>query len=328
MGLRDTFEISTFDRLASHYLNEQKQLITGSGFSAGASSALTFAGLKRQILAQNRLALWAPDLEHYPSDNLEGFLRASKGLGSGKSLFHSSKRFKEAFVKCLIEAHKELQNLDFRDIAIAANFLSFFDEVSCLQYDSLLYRVDLAGRMPLDDGFRAFGNFSRFSQARKVSYPHGAVFIGYQDGVPRKLKAGAKTLLEQIQASANEIEIPIILEGSSAQKERRIAENPYLSACYSRLSKWAGVVFIYGASLGESDAHILKQIISSNVHTVAFGIFRPEQQKNAAAEFVDRLLRLKEELGVGRKIRVRFFDTSTVGLWEHQAANRAKRIAA
>jgi pimeloyl-ACP methyl ester carboxylesterase len=154
-------------------------------------------------------------------------------------------------------------------------------------YDLLLFWVvSRSGRKQLKchDGFisppenREFGAWNPDKVASLV-YLHGALHIHKRNGQHRMLRyrEGAR-LVDQIRDRLALREFPMIVaEGTSQRKAMKIGTSDYLEAAArnfrSTLNDNSSALFIFGHSLGERDAHILRQVGERRVRAVYVGAF-------------------------------------------------------
>ncbi len=108
-------------------------------------------------------------------------------------------------------------------------------------------------------------------------------------------------LLDQFDKSRTQLPL-IVSEGTSNAKMDTIVRSPYLWFAYRRLMRIVGPVCIFGHSLGQSDAHIVKAISRPQVDTIAVSV------RNTTAREVKRFkAHIHEQFPETKTIR--FFDS-------------------
>lgn len=209
-------------------------------------------------------------------------------------------------------------------------FLNHFDTVYTLNYDLLLYWVQMhteEGVKPeSDDGFRK--PEEDFDSAYVVWEPgqshdqnmwflHGALHI-FDAGIEIQkytwLNTGVR-LIDQIRNALNKNYFPLFVsEGTSAEKYERIRHNDYLAKAYRSFSSIQGALFIYGHSLAENDDHYLRCINKGKLSQLYVGLYG-----DANSDTNKFIVRRAAQLANGRRAKnplyVRYFDAASANVW-------------
>ena len=190
-----------------------------------------------------------------------------------------------------------------------------------LNYDLLLYWVNLEKRL-LSDGFGLGSQIGSFhGPFVKEAYCHlynlhGGLHL-FDDGTGEIMKAvdtGAGVIKDITNAIANQSKFPIayVAEGTSAQKRKKINSVSYLRHCYDVLMNNSAVVFVYGHSADENDAHIYHAIFGSEAKHLYFGVYQPNGDK---LRVLSGLL-AKYQQTAGSSAGYTFFDSESAKVWE------------
>ena len=169
----------------------------------------------------------------------------------------------------------------------------------------------LASRCP------SSANYTFGIGAQNIHYLHGALHL-FDAGVTIKKFTWVNTgvrLIDQIRDALRDNLYPLIVaEGSSSQKLERIQHSNYLSRSYRSFASIAGVLVIYGHSLGPSDEHIARLIQFSGIRYLYFSLhgdpLSPTNQR-----IIDTLLAIHNARPQRKPIDVSFFDSSTAAVW-------------
>lgn len=204
----------------------------------------------------------------------------------------------------------------------AATFLENFKTVFSLNYDLLLYWVNLEKGL-LNDGFGLGGVIEggRFRGPFKpgaychIYNLHGGLhlFQSPDDEVYKAQDTGAGVIATITDSIITKKRLPLyVAEGTMKAKSRKIYSSPYLRHCYGKLRDTEGAVFIFGHSADQNDAHIYHAIFgNSKISHVWFGIFRPDETKKRK---FDAKLSAYHKIG-GSKVSYSFFDAETAHVW-------------
>lgn len=210
------------------------------------------------------------------------------------------------------------------------SFLANFDTIYTLNYDLLLYWVQMhtaEGEDPSsDDGFRTpADNFDSSyvvwepdqSHDQNMWFLHGALHV-FDSGTEVQKYTWKHTgvrLIDQIRDALSKNYFPLFVsEGTSAEKYEHIRHNDYLAKAYRSFSSIQGALFIFGHSLAENDNHYLRCIQRGKVSHLYVGLYGdPNSDSN---KFI---MRRANELSNGRRARnplgVSYFDAASAKVW-------------
>lgn len=210
--------------------------------------------------------------------------------------------------------------------APARSFLSNFSVVFTLNYDLLLYwainqQTSLSNTTPRDDGFRLRNNVLTWIDpgrlAQEVFFLHGAMHLYAEDSQTNKLAGSGGHIIEQVQANLTSGRYPLVVtEGSRANKQARIAVNPYLSHCYNCLERLDGTLFIHGVALSENDQHILDAISDthSRIKALFVSLFGDESDYRDVKHRAEGIAVERSRRG-GQPLDLHFYQSGTAEVW-------------
>jgi hypothetical protein len=202
-----------------------------------------------------------------------------------------------------------------------ASFLSHFGTVFSLNYDLLLYWVNLEGGL-LRDGFglgettsdgRFLGPFSEEAYC-DIFNLHGGLHL-FRDEADEVFKAlnineGVIATIARTISKAHRLPL-YVAEGTSVAKMRKINSVAYLRRCYAKLKDNTAPIFIFGHSANDYDAHIYQAIFTSDTKHVYFGVFQPTEGK---LRHLDGMLAKHQKIG-GKGIEYGFYDAESAEVW-------------
>jgi Domain of unknown function (DUF4917) len=153
------------------------------------------------------------------------------------------------------------------------NCLSEYRYIYSTNYDLLTYWACMSKD---DSRFRDYfwsngrcfdmNNCTAPEEIPKMLFLHGALHLRQSaSGTVRKIVATNDNLLEMSTNATVERndEFPLfITEGTSEDKIRAIFQSPYLSFAFNQFVRHRGGLVVFGHSLSEADAHIVKTIAS------------------------------------------------------------------
>jgi hypothetical protein len=306
---------------------DDRALVVGNGFSAeyfSYENLLARSGVDPDT-ALGRLftALRTVDFEAV-IESLTTAAVVERAYGDTKhsdQLTADAQVIREALVRAVNETHPAHRN----DLAFkydpAAKFLHHFASVFSLNYDLLLYWVNLE-RAGFNDGF-GLGSYSANGRFRgpfkeaaycSVYNIHGGLHL-FEEGeieVYKALDAGEgviSTITEEIRSNHR---LPIyVAEASSQEKMRKINSIPYLRHCYKALESNTAPVFVYGHSAADNDAHIYRAIFRSGAKHLYFGVHKPDAEKLAA--FDGQLARYQKT--TRSDVEYTFYDSASAAVW-------------
>jgi len=236
-------------------------------------------------------------------------------------LLADAQMVRQALVNAVNSTHPKHREELSSKYSSSAAFLAHFSTVFTLNYDLLLYWVNLEKRL-LQDGFvrgESRGSFrSPFDEKVQCSLYHlhgGLHLFENSDGEMMKATKGGKGVIATITDTiVNKKRFPVyVAEGTSQQKMRKINSVAYLRHCYETLRQNSETIFVYGHSANENDAHIYNAIFRSKAKHLYFGVHRPDDAK---VKTLDGAL-AKYQRTVGSKVEYTFFCSESAKVWEH-----------
>lgn len=315
-----------FEEAMNQTEGEDRALLIGNGFSAeyfSYNNLLEKSGLAAGTPVRNLFdALETVDFEAVVRV-LEGAATVERAYGRehhANELEADAQRVREALVEAVNSTHPgHRQDLGDKYTS-SANFLERFSTVFTLNYDLLLYWVNLEKRL-LSDGFGLgsqngsfHGPFAEEAYCHLYNL-HGGLHL-FDDGAGQIIKAidtGAGVIATITDTIANHDRFPVyVAEGTSAQKMRKINSVAYLRHCYDTLRRNAAAIFVYGHSADENDAHIYRAVFGSDAKHIYFGVYKPDEGKLRA---LDGLL-AKFQRTAGSNAEYTFFDSESAKVWD------------
>ena len=307
---------------------DDKALLIGNGFSA---QYFNYANL----LAEAQLEEGSPIkalFDQLGTVDFEAVIRAledativERAYGNAAhaaELEADAQRVREALVTAVNATHPAHRDDLVFQYESAAAFLKHFGKVFSLNYDLLLYWVNLEKRL-LKDGFglgkdvaegRFKGPFLEHAYCHIFNL-HGGLHL-FQNEIGEVYKAlnhGEGVIANITHEIANNGRLPLyVAEGTSKSKLRKINSVEYLRHCYRTLHETTAAVFVFGHSADPNDAHIYHAIFGSKAKHVYFGVFQPSAEKVTA---LDAELAKYKKLG-GDDVPYSFYDSETAHVWD------------
>lgn len=308
--------------------DDEKALLIGNGFSA---QYFNYPNLldKAEIDAGSPIKalfdqLGTPDFEAVIRA-LEDAVVVERVYGNAAhadDLRADAERVREALVTAINAthpAHREELAVQYES---AAAFLENFKKVFSLNYDLLLYWVNLEKKL-LYDGFAlgqdaGEGYFKGPFQKRAycdIFNLHGGLHL-FEDRNGELFKAlndGEGVIATITHEIAIEGRLPLyVAEGTSEAKWRKINSVDYLRHCYLQLKETKATMFLFGLSVDPNDTHIYQAIFNSKAKHVYFGVFQPDAEKVTT---LDAKLAYYKKLG-NDKVSYSFFNSQTAQVWD------------
>ncbi|MEK7453678.1 MAG: DUF4917 family protein [Pseudomonadota bacterium] len=319
-------EVIDFEEAMIRTEGEDRALLIGNGFSAqyfSYSNLLDESGLANGTPMRNLFdALGTVDFEAVVRA-LEGATIVERAYGNNAhsdELEADAQKVREALVAAVNATHPAHRVELGAKYTSSAAFLERFSTVFSLNYDLLLYWVNLEKRL-LSDGFGLgsqdgsfHGPFAEEAYCHLYNL-HGGLHL-FDDGTGEVMKAidtGDGVIATITSTIANKGRFPIyVAEGTSVQKMRKINSIAYLRHCYDTLRRNAAAMFVYGHSADENDAHIYRAIFASEAKHVYFGVYKPEEDK---LKILDGIL-AKYQKTAGSSAGYTFFDSESAKVWD------------
>lgn len=320
-------ELISFGDAISATDGDDRALIVGNGFSAeyfNYKTLLESSGLKGGTPIGNLFdELGTVDFEAVINALIQGSVveRAYGDDARSAEFIRDAQAVREALVSAVNNTHPSHRD----DLGVkyepAADFIGCFSSVFSLNYDLLLYWVNLE-RGILKDGF-GLGEYisgGRFrGPFREDAYCslyniHGGLHL-FEQGeldVFKALDTGAGVISNIKEEIVTKQRLPVyVAEASSRDKMRKINSVPYLRYCYQVLKDNTAPVFVYGHSADENDAHIYRAIFNSGTKNLYFGVHEPDKKKLAS---LDGQL-AKYQKTAGSNVEYQFYDSASATVW-------------
>lgn len=299
-------------------------LLVGNGASRAVWDGFDYGSLYEKALS--------PDLDRCLSEtdqaifealettNFETVLSALRttalvGRALGKRISTVTERY-ESIKASLIEAvrnvHIPPDDVPTSTLISIRSELRKYRYVYSTNYDLLLYWAIMSKDKGY--GFKDYFWYGGFDitnvdapeSATRVLYLHGGLHLVRKvSGRVAKLKSEPeRAILDQFGTGEDLGAVPLFVsEGDSADKERAIRSSDYLTFALQRFAAHTRPLVVFGHSLGNSDAHLVRAMQRWGNTPIAISI-RPStthKQKEHKAGFIEKL----------SKADLRFFDAST-----------------
>lgn len=319
-------EMIDFEEALNRTEDEDRALLIGNGFSAKYFSY-------SNLLDKSDLALGSPVRNLFDAlrtVDFEVVVRALENAALVERIYENdahatqiesdAQKVREALVAAVNAthpSHRQALNIEYKS---SADFLAHFSTVFTLNYDLLLYWVNLENRK-LRDGFGlGTQNGSFYGPFKEGAYCHiynlhGGLHLFKTDTgeIEKAVDTGSGVIATITHAIANHSRFPVyVAEGTSIQKMQKIHSIAYLRYCYDTLRWNSAAMFVYGHSADENDAHIYRAIFGSRAKHLFFGVYKPDAEKLRA---LDGLLS-KYQKTAGSSIGYTFFDSESAKVWQ------------
>lgn len=317
--------VVSFDDALTATQGQERALLVGNGFSSeyfSYADLLTKSGLEAgdPLLALFK-ALDTVDFERIVRA-LEDAARVAIAYGDEKgaaTFSEDAQRVREALVRAINETHPAHKSELAFKLESGAAFINHFAAVFTLNYDLLLYWVNLESTTKKD----GFGLGERTSDGRfhgpfkpeaycHIFNLHGGLHLFDDAGDMMKALNDGDGVVATVSNTIRSGHFPIyVAEGRSAQKLNKINGNDYLRHALDKLRENALPLFIFGHSADNNDAHIYNAIFNSNCKALYFGIYQPNEPKIRA--FDGKLEKYRRT--IGSELAITFFDSETAKVW-------------
>lgn len=237
-----------------------------------------------------------------------------------------AQRLREALVHSIRATHPEHREDIVDRIPSCVQFLKHFATLFSLNYDLLLYWVQLDLRRQFRDGFglgdeRAgfLGPFKEGAHCEIYNVHGGLHLFKRSDGEVEKRLMGSTGVIDAIARTITaDRRLPLyVAEGTWQGKMAKINSVRYLRHCYEQLKSSEGMFFIYGHSANQNDRHIYRALFNSNIDHLYFCIHRPTADLN---EIDGELARYKHRFGSA--VDYTFVDAESARVWDRPAEER------
>lgn len=244
---------------------------------------------------------------------------------------------KDALVTAVAKRHPDLpRDIEAKHYAACRSFLYQFEHIYTLNYDVMLYwtmmqsEVDEVDLHP-DDGFRhpegdpdlPYVSWQE-GQRATVHYLHGGLHL-FDAGTEMIKYTWSKTnvpIVEQIRSALNENRYPIfVAEGTSQSKIDKILHNAYLHKSLRSFESCCdnskACIVIFGHSLADNDAHVLRNIARGRVGSVLVSMYGdPDSPTNKTiAANANKLAAYRAEISQRYPLKVIFYDALSAKVW-------------
>jgi len=290
-------------------------LFLGNGFSIALDNRFTYTSIYDKFLTNLEPAdrdKFAEFKQTFATTNFEFLLESLKnaykinrilGLNTTE-VTEIGIKLKNGLIKTIQEIHPEPDEEPWDDLGRISRVMDQFNNLYTLNYDTFLYNIIMLNKDRYSDGeiehpfqdyywgkqhvgWLEFMNYQNYDFYRHVYYLHGALFLFRNGGANFKIKKRGRNLIEAITQEVRTKQFPIfVAEGNDADKMKTINSDRYLRFCYDKLVAANNKIVIYGASLGDSDNHILtalktrKPNLAATQRDLAISIYIGERTAN------------------------------------------------
>lgn len=318
-------KIHTFDHVIDATKNDRRSLLIGNGFSArffNYKNLLDKSNIKEgDPLFSLFVQMGTVDFEAVIDmlENASQVERAYDNLNSASLFSDDAIRLRSELVNSIRETHPKHRDDISDHFESARAFLNLFHKYYTLNYDLLLYWIQLNTKGYSDgfglgeekDGFR--GPFKAHAHCNTYNL-HGGLHLFLDEvGEVQKCLMSDTGVIDAIATQIiEERRLPIyVAEGTWTAKMAKINSVAYLRHCYNCLEESNGSFFVFGHSAAMNDKHIYKAIFNSNVNHVYFGVYNITDN-----EIKELDARLAGFMKLGDKnIEYSFFDSTGVNVW-------------
>ena len=304
----------------------QRVLLIGNGFSAkyfNYSNLLDKSGLLAGSPPRDLFdALKTVDFEAVVRA-LEGAVLVEQAYGNRQhadKIESDAQKVREALVKAVNATHPKYRQELCLEYTSSANFLWHFKAVFSLNYDLLLYWVNLEKHL-LADGFglgrpRGFfhGPFDESAYCHLYNLHGGLHLFETASGeIEKAVDTGSGVIATITDTIECKRRLPLyVAEGTSEQKMRKINSVAYLRYCYDALRSNSMATFVYGHSADENDTHIYRAIFHSQATHLYFGVYKPNAEK---VKVLDGRLATYQRTA-GSHLAYTFFNSESAKVWD------------
>lgn len=317
--------VISFEEALAATDGQQRALLIGNGFSAeyfDYANLLSKSGLEvgDPLLALFK-ALDTVDFERVVLA-LEDAARVEAAYGDGEraaTFADDAQRVREALVKAINETHPAHKSEMAFKLDSGAAFINHFSVVFTLNYDLLLYWVNLESTDKRDGfGLGEKTNDGRFHGPFKsdaychIFNLHGGLHLFDDGGEMMKALNDGDGVIATVSGTIRSGHFPVyVAEGKSAQKLKKINGNDYLRHALDKLKENTFPLFVFGHSADDNDAHIYDSIFASGCKALYFGIYQPNEPKIRALD--GKLEKYRRTLG--SDLAISFFNAETANVW-------------
>lgn len=237
---------------------------------------------------------------------------------------------REVLVAAIASSHpNHPHEISTEQYAACRTFLASFQRIYTLNYDLLLYwaimHSDAGPPIRADDGFRGSPDDSTdyvvwdpasSNHDQNIFYVHGGLHLfdaGFELVKYTWSRTGVR-LIDQVRSALAAEKYPLfVAEGTSDEKLARIRHHAYLGRIERSLLELTGALFVYGASFGSSDAHVLDWLSRGKISHLYVGVYGDESLP-ASQGLMQRAKAVTAQRR-GRPLQVTFFDAISARAW-------------
>ncbi|MES0099764.1 DUF4917 family protein [Mesorhizobium sp. M0019] len=317
--------IISFEEALGRTKEKDRSLLIGNGFSIEYFSYRTLvekAGLGNTDPMRKLFAV----LDTFDFESViraledAALVETAYGDNAKAATFRSdANRLREALVHAVRVTHPAHREDIAGRIPSCVQFLKNFSKLFSMNYDLLLYWVQLDLSRDFKDGFGLGdehggfrGPFKEAAHCNIYNLHGGLHLFKTTEGDVEKRLMGPSGVIDAIaQTITAEKRLPIyVAEGTSSRKLAKINSLPYLRHCYEQLKSSSGMFFVYGHSADQNDEHIYRALFSSGIEHLYFCLHKPTADVTA----LDGELALyKHQSASG--VDYTFVDSETAQVW-------------
>jgi hypothetical protein len=333
----------SFEQAVAETVGRRRHLLLGNGFSRAFSEEFAYASLYERA---GRFSAPVQALFDIHQPNFEAVLKAitdQRGDAAPdlvRELDRQEAEVKAAFVKVISDLHPDSAADILGRSEPCAKFLKHFHnpdlpldlrgKIYSTNYDLLLFWVIARWSKEIkcyddfvsDPSQRDYRPWGGERKPADLVHLHGALHL-YEAGgqlFVLRYKPGAR-LVDQIRDRLKMNEFPIfVAEGDRQSKSGRIKGHPYLKKMRSEFmgatNDANSVLFTYGHSLDDVDAHLLDPLGGRKLAAVYVGAFGGPGSKDGARAAAWAHRWAVHRAGLNRQpLPVSIFDSRTVEIW-------------
>lgn len=348
------FELLSYDEVLERIGDGTRHLLLGNGFSIGCDPIFEYGSLYEKAVEGGLSDRAKEVFARLGTNNFEGVMRLLTDVDwvartydlvedtPGSAMLDDVEVVKDALITALAESHLDhTGHVPDEKKASAAEFISNYKNIFCTNYDLVLYWVVMhEGAPEFRDGFYSDPDdpdlpylvFDGYVTGRNkgMFFLHGALQLYVEGSEIRKHSWGrtATPITELVREGLDREQYPLfVAEGDPEKKAAQIRSNGYLFSCLDKLSRIGAPVVTYGHALGDSDAHIRREIARNfGIDQLFVGLFGdPESPDNCQTRANAQAISARREAratSAGRTapLNVHFFDSQSARVWERDVA--------
>ncbi|MGR0305984.1 DUF4917 family protein [Acinetobacter beijerinckii] len=337
-----SYQIYTWEEIKANF--ENSSLILGNGASIAIDNDFNYSNLydyciKKEYITEELVEVFSK----FETNDFEFVLKllwhsnfVNNKLGIEDTLTRTTY---EKLQAALINAVRDLHPQYDENIPLSSyNFIKKFHTIVTLNYDLILYWIMMYGNsLGNTHNFKDCFNQTTFVDQwkayrtpiynqKEVSlcfFPHGnlSLVTNISNETFKISGRDGQNLINTITGTwAKGLKNPLFVsEGDSSEKLRTIQSNQYLSTVYnevlpSLIETGDGNIVIYGWSLDDNDAHILKQVFKDSQADKKLAISINNRNQERCVDFTSKINRIIEK---DKRPEMIFFDAASSGCWNN-----------